>query len=220
MTGEDRAGGRRMTLGSLFDGSGGFPLAGAIHGIVPLWASEVEPYPIAVTRSRFPGMRHLGSVTEINGGAVEPVDVITFGSPCQDMSVAGQRAGMKHTSAGDEATTRSGLFYEAIRIIQEMREATNGRHPTFVVWENVPGAFTSRKGDDFRCVLEKIAKIVGGVHTCASRQQMDECRRGHGRGLQHRVARARRAILGSAPTPPSNLPCGRFCRRTRRKNII
>lgn len=70
-----------IKLGSLFDGSGGFPLAGALSGIVPVWASEVEPYPIAVTRSRFPQMRHLGSVTEVKGGDIQAVDVVTFGSP-------------------------------------------------------------------------------------------------------------------------------------------
>lgn len=149
----------RLTLGSLFDGSGGFPLAGALSGIRPVWASEVEPYPIAVTRSRFPMMQHLGSVTEVHGGRVEPVDVITFGSPCQDMSIAGQRAGMKHVENGDGVTTRSGLFYEAIRIIAEMREATNGQYPKFAVWENVPGAFSSNGGEDFRCVLEALAGV-------------------------------------------------------------
>ena len=148
-----------LTLGSLFDGSGGFPLAGGLSGITPVWASEVEPYPIAVTRSRFPGMRHLGDVTRVHGGEIEPVDVVTFGSPCQDMSVAGQRAGMKHAANGDGVTTRSGLFYEAIRIIAEMREATNGQYPKFAVWENVPGAFTSNGGEDFRCVLEALAGV-------------------------------------------------------------
>lgn len=148
-----------MKLGSLFDGSGGFPLAGALNGIEPVWASEVEPYPIAVTRSRFPHMEHLGNVSKINGAEIEPVDVITFGSPCQDMSVAGKRAGLKHENKGDDKTTRSGLFYEAIRIIREMREATDGRYPTFAVWENVPGAFSSNKGEDFRCVLEEFVRI-------------------------------------------------------------
>lgn len=147
------------TMGSLFDGSGGFPLAGVMSGVVPVWASEIEPYPIAVTRSRFPKMIHLGNVTEINGRKVKPVDIITFGSPCQDMSIAGKRAGMKHESRGDEGTTRSGLFYEAVRIIQEMREETHGRYPAFAVWENVPGAFSSNRGEDFRCVLEELAKI-------------------------------------------------------------
>ena len=75
------------TLGSLFDGSGGFPLAASRAGITPIWASEIEPYPIAVTRERFPSMKHFGDVCEIDGGKVEPVDVITFGSPCQDLSV-------------------------------------------------------------------------------------------------------------------------------------
>ena len=147
-----------MTLGSLFDGSGGFPLAGALSGIRPVWAAEVEPYPIAVTRSRFPMMQHLGSVTEVHGDKVQPVDVITFGSPCQDLSVAGKRAGIHEGQ-------RSNLFFEAIRIIKEMRAATNGRHPTFAVWENVPGAFSSNQGEDFRCVLEEFVKIRGGGYT-------------------------------------------------------
>ena len=146
-----------MTLGSLFDGSGGFPLAGALNGITPIWASEIEPYPIAVTRSRFPNMKHLGSVTEINGGEIEPVDIITFGSPCQDLSVAGKRAGI-HDGA------RSSLFFQAIRIIEEMREATNGRYPRFAVWENVPGAFTSNQGEDFRCVLEAFCEVKDAGH--------------------------------------------------------
>lgn len=150
-----------LTLGSLFDGSGGFPLAGAMHGITPVWASEIEPYPIAVTRARFPCMEHLGSVTEIDGGKIRPVDVITFGSPCQDMSVAGKRAGMKHESRGDNETTRSGLFMEAVRIIREMREATHDQYPRFAVWENVPGAFSSNRGEDFRCVLEEFVRLCG-----------------------------------------------------------
>ena len=149
-----------MKLGSLFDGSGGFPLAACLCGITPVWASEIEPYPIAVTRSRFPKMKHLGNISTINGAEIEPVDVITFGSPCQDLSIAGKRAGLKHTGTGDEETTRSGLFMEAIRIITEMREATNGVYPRFAVWENVPGAFSSNKGRDFRIVLEEFIKIV------------------------------------------------------------
>ena len=147
-------------LGSLFDGSGGFPLAGALCGIEPAWASEVEPYPIAVTRSLFPKMKHLGDISKINGAEVEPVDIITFGSPCQDLSVAGKRAGLKHEANGDEETTRSGLFMEAVRIIKEMRKATNGKYPRFAIWENVPGAFSSNKGEDFRIVCEELIKIV------------------------------------------------------------
>ena len=149
-----------LRLGSLFSGSGGFELAGSLCGIEPVWASKVEPYAIAVTKSRFPNMKHLGSVTDVHGGDIEPVDIITFGSPCQDLSVAGKRAGLKHEANGDDETTRSGLFMEAVRIIKEMREATNGEYPTFAVWENVPGAFSSNKGEDFRTVLEELIKIV------------------------------------------------------------
>ena len=149
-----------MKLGSLFDGSGGFPLAGTLCGIEPIWAAEVEPYPIAVTRSRFPYMKHLGDISKINGAEIEPVDIITFGSPCQDLSVAGKRAGLKHEDNGDDETTRSGLFIEAVRIIKEMREKTNGEYPRFAVWENVPGAFSSNKGEDFRVVLEELIKVV------------------------------------------------------------
>ena len=149
-----------MKLGSLFDGSGGFPLAGRLQGIEAVWAAEVEPYPIAVTKSRFPNMKHLGSVTNVHGGKIEPVDVITFGSPCQDLSVAGKRAGLKHETEGDDETTRSGLFVEAVRIINEMREATNGVYPRFAVWENVPGAFSSNGGQGFRIVLEKLIQVA------------------------------------------------------------
>lgn len=149
-----------MKLMSLFDGSGGFPLAASLCGIEPVYASEVEPYPIAVTKSRFPTMKHLGDVSRIKGAEIEPVDIITFGSPCQDISVAGKRAGLKHTAVGDEETTRSGLFMEAIRIIKEMRVKTNGIYPRFAVWENVPGAFSSNRGEDFRLVLEEFIKIT------------------------------------------------------------
>ena len=149
-----------MKIGSLFDGSGGFPLAASMHGITPVWASEVEPYPIAVTTSRFPNMKHLGDISKINGADIEPVDIISFGSPCQDLSVAGKRAGLKHEDNGDDETTRSGLFMEAVRIIKEMRKATDGKYPRFAIWENVPGAFSSNKGEDFRLVLEELIKVT------------------------------------------------------------
>jgi DNA (cytosine-5)-methyltransferase 1 len=142
-----------MTLGSLFDGSGGFPLGGLISGITPLWASEVEPFPIRVTSRRIPQMKHLGDISTINGAEVEPVDIITFGSPCQDMSVAGKRSGLD----GE----RSCLFYEAIRIVKEMRCKTNGEYPRYIVWENVPGAFSSNAGEDFKAVLEAVASVKG-----------------------------------------------------------
>ena len=147
-------------LGSLFDGSGGFPLSGTLCDIEPVWAAEVEPYPIAVTTSRFPHMKHLGDISKVNGADIEPVNIITFGSPCQDLSVAGKRAGLKHEDNGDEETTRSGLFMEAVRIIKEMRKATNGQYPRFAVWENVPGAFSSNNGEDFRIVLQELIKIT------------------------------------------------------------
>ena len=140
-----------LTLGSLFDGSGGFPLGGMISGITPVWASEIEPFPIRVTTKRLPFMKHYGDVSRLNGADLEPVDVITFGSPCQDMSVAGRRAGLDGS--------RSNLFYEAVRIAKEMREATNGRYPTWLCWENVPGAFSSNSGSDFKAVLDEIRKI-------------------------------------------------------------
>ena len=149
-----------MKLLSLFDGSGGFPLAGAMCGITPVAASEVEPFPIRVTTKRFPNMKHLGDISKINGAEIEPVDVITFGSPCQDLSVAGKRKGLNHSELGDEETTRSGLFMEAVRIIREMKEATNGEYPIFAVWENVPGAYSSNKGEDFRIVLEELEKTA------------------------------------------------------------
>lgn len=142
-----------MTLGSLFDGSGGFPLGGLISGITPLWASEIEPFPIRVTSRRFPQMKHLGDISTIHGAEIEPVDIITFGSPCQDMSVAGKRGGLEGS--------RSCLFYEAIRIVKEMRCKTNGEYPRYIVWENVPGAFSSNKGDDFKAVLEAVASVKG-----------------------------------------------------------
>lgn len=140
-----------LTLGSLFDGSGGFPLGGLISGITPLWASEVEPFPIRVTTKRLPEVKHYGDVSKINGADVPPVDIITFGSPCQDMSVAGKRSGLD----GE----RSSLFYQAVRIVKEMRCKTNGKYPRFVVWENVPGAFSSNKGEDFKAVLDSLCKI-------------------------------------------------------------
>lgn len=150
--------GKELTLGSLFDGIGGFPFAAVLSGITPIWAAEIDPACIAVTRQRFPRMVHLGDVSKINGAEIPPVDIITFGSPCQDLSVAGERKGLKHVDNGSDETTRSGLFIDAIRIVYEMRRATNGRYPAYIVWENVEGAFNSRGGRDFQTVLEKITK--------------------------------------------------------------
>jgi DNA (cytosine-5)-methyltransferase 1 len=104
-------------------------------------------------------MKHFGNVCNIDGKSVDPVDIITFGAPCQDLSVAGKRSGMKHEVLGDNETTRSGLFFEAIRIIKEMRESTNGEYPKYAVYENVPGAFSSNKGRDFHAVLEALCAV-------------------------------------------------------------
>ena len=143
----------KLTLGSLFDGSGSFPLGGLISGITPVWASEIEPFPIRVTTKRLPFMKHYGDVSKMNGADIEPVDIITFGSPCQDMSIAGRREGLDGS--------RSSLFYEAVRIVKEMRCKTNGRYPRYIIWENVPGAFSSNKGADFQSVLEEICSVKG-----------------------------------------------------------
>ena len=148
----------KLTLGSLFDGSGGFPLGGLISGITPVWASEIEPFPIRVTTKRLPFMKHYGDVSKMNGADIEPVDIITFGSPCQDMSIAGRREGLDGS--------RSSLFYEAVRIVKEMRCKTNGRYPRYIIWENVPGAFSSNKGADFQSVLEEVCSVKGyEIHT-------------------------------------------------------
>ena len=149
-----------LTLGSLFDGSGGFPMAGAINGITPVWSSEIEAYPLRVTAARFPNVPQLGSVLEINGWEIRPANIVTFGSPCQDLSVAGKQKGIHEGE-------RSNLFFEAIRIAKEMRnhDRATGRtvvdiRPRFLVWENVPGAFSSNGGEDFRAVLEAIGGIA------------------------------------------------------------
>ena len=143
---------KQLTLGSLFDGSGGFPLGGLLTGqITPVWSSEIEPFVIRVTTKRLPQVKHYGDVSAISGADLPPVDIITFGSPCQDMSIAGKRDGLDGS--------RSSLFYEAIRIVKEMRCKTNGEKPRFIVWENVPGAFSSNKGQDFKAVLEAVIGV-------------------------------------------------------------
>ena len=151
---------KQITMGSLFDGIGGFPLAAVHCGVKPLWASEIEAFPIEVTKTRFPEMLHVGDITTLDGAELPPVDIICGGSPCQDLSVAGARAGL--------AGARSGLFMEQTRITKEMRNADilRGRtgifvRPRFLCWENVPGAFSSGdpKGEDFRIVLEEIYRM-------------------------------------------------------------
>lgn len=150
---------QEITMGSLFSGSGGFELAGSIFGIRPIWASEIEPFPVLVTTKNFPEMKHLGDINKLNGADLEPVTIIAGGSPCQDMSIAGKREGLDGS--------RSNLFREQIRIIKEMRESDRaaGRtgtqiRPRYMVWENVPGAFSSNKGKDFQAVLQEIVSIT------------------------------------------------------------
>ena len=144
---------QQLTLGSLFSGSGGFELAGKLCGIKPVWASEIEPFPIRVTTKRLPEVMHLGDICKLNGAKIPPVDIITFGSPCTNLSVANaKREGL--------AGKQSGLFYEAIRIIKEMRKESNGTYPRYIAWENVPGAFNSNGCEDFRNVLTEIVQII------------------------------------------------------------
>lgn len=139
-----------MKLGSLFDGIGGWLISAKRNGITPVWASEIEKFPIAVTNHHFPEVLHLGSVTDIKGDEIEPVDIITSGSPCQNLSVAGNRKGLE----GSE----SGLFFESVRVVREMQAATGGEYPRYFVWENVPGAFSSNGGRDFLAVLEALTE--------------------------------------------------------------
>lgn len=163
----------RLTMGSLFDGIGGFPLAAIRSGITPVWASEIEAFPIEVTKLRFPDMVHVGDITKLNGAELPPVDIICGGSPCQDLSVAGARAGL--------AGARSGLFMEQMRIVREMRLAEKARgqegvniRPRWMCWENVPGAFSSGtpKYEDFRIVMEEIVRI------CFPNELMAGCQAG------------------------------------------
>lgn len=165
-----------ITLGSLFDGIGGFPLCAVLSGATPIWAAEVDAACVALTKQRFPGMRHYGNVSKINGADLPPVDIITFCSPCQDLSVANsKRAGIKNTSKGDGETTRSGLFVEAIRIIYEMREATHGKYgKLYDGWETMinkgfqecmrvlkPNGTLIFKWSETDIPLKKILQIIG-----------------------------------------------------------
>lgn len=154
-----------LTLGSLFDGISGFPLAAQRNGIIPLWASEIEKFTMNVTKEHFPDMVQVGDITKLNGAQLPEVDIVTGGSPCQDLSVAGKRAGL--------AGKRSGLFAEQIRIIKEMRKKSEQRlrwesggtvdpvrvRPRYMLWENVPGAFSSAGGNDFLAVLEETCRV-------------------------------------------------------------
>lgn len=142
----------KLTLGSLFDGLGGWQIAAVRAGVKPIFSSEIEKFPLALTKVRFPNTKQLGDVTKIDGTKIEAPDILTAGSPCQNLSVAGNREGLK----GEQ----SGLFRDSIRLIRQLRMSTGGEQPRFFVWENVPGAFTSgsERGADFRAVLESIAE--------------------------------------------------------------
>ena len=138
-----------ITLGSLFDGIGIFPLAARNVGIKTLWASEIDKNAISISKRHFPEVEHLGDITKLKAKDIKPVDIITFGSPCQNFSTIGDLTGL----SGE----KSSLFYQAIRLIKEMRCVTNGDYPTFVIWENVVGALVSGDRLDFRAVLESFS---------------------------------------------------------------
>lgn len=159
---------REITLGNLFSGSGTWELAAQICGIKPVWEAEVEPFPVALEAKRFPDCKQLGDVRSINGAEIEPVDIFTNSSPCQSLSIAGNRGGLADKN-------KSGLFVEAIRITKEMRDADFKRlhsggpdepvryvRPRFWCWENVPGALSSGnpRGEDFRTVLQEVARLI------------------------------------------------------------
>ena len=139
-----------ITLGSLFDGIGGWQIAAKRAGVTLIWSSEIEKFPCALTKARFPTTKQLGDITKIDGGVIPPVDIVTMGSPCQDLSIAGRREGLDGK--------RSGLFIRAVELIRQMRRATGEEYPKIAVWENVPGAFTSNKGMDFKTVLETLTE--------------------------------------------------------------
>ncbi len=152
---------KRPTMGNLFSGSGTWELAAKMCGIDVIFEAEIEPFPVALEAKRFPEAIQLGDVTKINGAEIPVVDILTNSSPCQNLSVAGNREGL----AGSE----SRLFTEAIRITKEMRNAQKEKfdsgaiefiRPRFWCLENVPGMFSSNKGQDFRTVIEEIGRIV------------------------------------------------------------
>lgn len=140
-----------LTLGSLFSGVGGFEIGAENAGIKTLWQCEIDKKCQSVLKKHYPDAILYTDVKEIKGDKIKPVDIITFGSPCQDLSIAGKRAGFE----GE----RSGLFFEAMRIIKEMREKTNGKYPQYAIWENVQGALSSNKGADFRAALQALAEL-------------------------------------------------------------
>ena len=145
-----------MRFGSLFAGVGGFDIGLENAGWECAWQVEWDPHCQQTLAHHWPNVPRWGDVSDVNGAELPPVDVITFGSPCQDLSVAGKRAGLIEGG-------RSNLFFQATRIIREMKEKTNGQYPRIAIWENVPGALSSNNGDDFEAVLGEMADL-GSYH--------------------------------------------------------
>ena len=140
-----------MLYGSIFAGVGGFDLGLDAAGWSCAWQIESDPNCVSVLERHWPDVPRWGDVCAVHGAELPPVDLVVFGSPCQDLSIAGQRAGLD----GD----KSRLFYEAIRVIGEMRDRSSGSSPSLVVWENVAGALTSNHGADFGVVLDEMAQL-------------------------------------------------------------
>jgi len=145
-----------MRFGSLFAGVGGFDIGLENAGWECAWQVEWDPHCQQTLAHHWPNVPRWGDVSDVNGAELPPVDVITFGSPCQDLSVAGKRAGLIEGG-------RSNLFFQATRIIREMKEKTNGQYPRIAIWENVPGALSSNNGGDFEAVLGEMADL-GSYH--------------------------------------------------------
>lgn len=138
-----------MIIGSLFDGIGTWQLSGERYGMHTVWSSEIDKFPMGVSKYHFPNTLQLGDIKNIDGSKIEPVDIICSGSPCQSFSIAGERTGFNGESS---------LFSEGVRIVREMRKATNGKYPRWFIWENVPGSFSSNGKRDFKRVLEEITQ--------------------------------------------------------------
>ncbi len=141
----------KLTHGSLFSGVGGFDMGADNAGLETLWQCEIDSKPRSVLKKHWPKVKQYIDVKDVKGNEVKPVDVISFGSPCQDLSIAGKRKGLE----GE----RSGLFHQAMRIVKEMQDATEGQYPRFIIWENVRGALSSSEGKDFEKVIEEMGKL-------------------------------------------------------------
>jgi DNA (cytosine-5)-methyltransferase 1 len=142
-----------LTVGSLFSGGGGMDMGFERAGFRIAWHSEIDKDAVAVLRLHWPDVPQLGSVTDIDGGQIEPTNVVIGGFPCQDLSRAGKGAGL--------TGTRSGLFWDFVRIVREMREATQGRYPALAIFENVDGLLSNNGGRDF-------AHVLAGLQNCGA----------------------------------------------------